>query len=265
MRLGTLLNPAGRSDVSPNGLFLPFAVGILFSQPLLFAFWTAFAPQRFYHRLLWGLLVCASVAFAAEAGGLFSEADPFRRGCFARGFYLSMDLILFLVATPCLLLVRRLSGWQLTLATAEPVASNYQSHQFGIKHLLILTTIAAFVCGLFRTISNCDPTVSVKPAAEVARAVLQITFVLLPVALIPWFTLGYHKRVWVSLVWAIVVVTLSGIACCFVLPVRQFPEMVQMILLIQIGAGLSVFVSSLVMRYCGFRGPRRIKGSPFAS
>jgi hypothetical protein len=255
--VGALLNPAGHPNALPNNPVVPVALGVLFSQPLLFAFWTAFAPQRFYHRLLWGLLLCASVAFAVEAGGLSSENDSFRGGCYARGFFLSIDMILFLAATPLLLLVRRLTGWKLTCSDAEPAPSDYRARQFGIKHFLILTTIAAFVCGLFRTISVIDPTVSVKPVAEVAKTVLQITFALLPVALIPWFTLGYHKRVWVSLLWAIVVVAISVVACCFLLPVRQSPVLIQMILLIQFGAGLSVFISTFVMRQCGFRGRRQ--------
>jgi len=256
--LGTLLNPAGLPGNPGSNPVIPLALGVLVSQPLLCAFWTAFAPQRFYHRLLWGLLLCASVAFAVEAANLSVGASTgsYRAEPSQRGFFLSIDMILFLVATPLLLLVRRLSGWKLSRSAAESVLSDYQPSQFGVKHLLILTTIVALVCGLFRTISVIDPNVSVQPVAQVAEIVLQIAFAVLPVGLIPWFTLGYHKHILASVFWAIVVLGISGVGCYFLLPVRQDPELIQFILLLQLGAGSSMFISTLVMRCCGFRGTR---------
>lgn len=257
--LGALLNPARLSGNPSDDPLVAFALGFLLSQPLLCAFWTAFAPQRFYHRLLWGLLLCASVAFSAEAGNLLlgARTDSFRAACFARGFFLSMDMILFLLATPLLLLTRRLSGWKLARPTAEPVASDYQPHQFGVKHLLILTAIAALVCGLFRTVSVIDPTVSVQPIAEVAQAVLQIAFALMPVGLIPWIALGCHKGKLATALWAIVVLGISGAGCDLLLPVKQDPGLIHIILLIQLGAGSSTFITTLVIRCCGFRATGR--------
>src|SRR5664279_2165931 len=70
------------------GVFLPSCVsvtavnptyfmwlGFVFSQPILFALWAAFAPQRFYHRFLWSLLLCILVFFADECGKMFFTDD----------------------------------------------------------------------------------------------------------------------------------------------------------------------------------------------
>ena len=45
-------------------------MGFLFSQPILFAIWAAFAPQRFYQRFLWCLLFCTLVSFVVELGAI---------------------------------------------------------------------------------------------------------------------------------------------------------------------------------------------------
>lgn len=224
----------------------PLIVGVIFSQPLILAFWTAFAPQRFYHRFLWGLLLCAFLSSVAEVGTLFQEIRQL-------GFFLSMDLILFFVATPCLLLVRRFSRWKLAQSAAEPIISDYQTNQFGIKHLFVLTTVTALVCGLFRTLTVIDPSLSPAPVAEVVKIVFQIASLFLPMALIPWLTLGYHKNMPVSVFCAIAVLGISDAACYFLFRNEPGPDVLQIILLVQLGAGLSVVISTLVIRWCGFR------------
>lgn len=258
--LGLLLTPARFSD-GPHDIILPLVMGFLFSQPMLLAFWAAFAPQRFYHRVLWGLLLCTVVALAAEGERLFAgEQTAFGQGGgFPRGFFLSMDLILFGVATPLLLLVRRLTRWRLTQFAAEPASSGYQAHQFGIKHLLVLTAIAALVCSLFRSLMVTDSTVSVQPIAEVAKVVFQIVVVFLPIGLIPWLTLGYHKPIVTWLLIAIVMVWASDTACYAFFRIPQGSGQIQAILLVQLGGGLSVLVSTLVIRWCGYRMIRQAR------
>ena len=219
----------------------------------LLAFWTAFAPQRFYHRALWGLLLCACLGFAVELGALL-QSDIHQHGYSSQvGFFLSIDLILFFLATPLLLLVRRFSRWGLMRRGEEQRFSHYQANQFGIKHLLILTAITALVCSLFSTLAKTDSSLSVQPIGMVAAIVVLISAVLLPTLLIPWVTLRQLKRLPLSIVFGIGLFVIDALACNFLFRIAPRSEQLRLILLIQFGAGLSVAASTLVMRWCGFR------------
>jgi hypothetical protein len=237
-----------------------FMLGFLVSQPMLLSFWTAFAPQRLYHRLLWGLALCVSVALAAELGHRIDPGfAPIRQTLPPMGFLLSIDLVLLLLATPLLLLLRRLSRWKLSHSASGPSPSRYQAHQFGLKHLFILTTITALVCGSFRTLAVFDPTLAPPPVAEVSSIVFQIGMLFLPMALIPWFTLGSPSNARMSMLFALLFLIVSEAACCFVFRTLPRPDALKSILAFQLGAGASVFLSTLVIRWCGFRMIREAK------
>jgi GNAT superfamily N-acetyltransferase len=259
--LGASFNPAGTYADPSYRHFVPVFLGFIFSQPLLLAFWTAFAPQRFYHRLLWGLLLCAVLAFSVEAGALLLPQphnwSHFGLGFFLRfvgvGFFLSIDMILFFMATAFLLLARRLFGWRLVRSDAKSADSDYRTNQFGIKHLLILTTITALVCGLFRTLAGFDSEFAAHPVAEVAGIVFQITVLLLPTALIPWFAFSYRKHTSLSVNCAIAFLVISEVVCLLAFAREPIPERIGSIMLAQFGGGASVAVSILVMQCCGYR------------
>ncbi len=250
--LGACFNPAGTYPDPIYRVLVPAFLGFIFSQPLLLAFWTAFAPQRFYHRLLWGLLLCAIVAFSVEAVALL-QPQTYNRNRFGLGFFLSIDLILFFVATAFLLLTTRLFGWRLIRADTESAVSDYRANQFGIKHLLILTTITALVCGLFRTLAGFDSNFSPQPVAEVAGIVFQITVLLSPTALIPWFAFGCRKHTSLSESYAIAFLVISELVCLFAFAPQPIPDRIGFIMLAQLGAGASVAVSILVIQCCGYR------------
>jgi hypothetical protein len=253
--LGALWSPAGILEAPDDLVYVPLALGFLFSQPLLFAFWTAFAPQRLYQRILWGLLLCALVSFAVEGGALFQQYFGAANRSFGwgLGFFMSIDLVLFSVATPILLLVRRLSRWQLAQSAAESTPCNYQANQFGIKHLFILITITAIVCGAFRSLTVIDSSVSPTPVVEVAQIVFQIASVFLPIALIPSITLGSLRRVPATLFYLVTLLAICDAACYCMFVKSQPDDLLQVMLCVQLGGGLSVLFSTLVIRWCGFR------------
>ena len=273
--LGTLIHWQPLVD---SRIRLLLVVGFISSQPLLLALWTAFAPQRFYQRALWGLLLCALVAFCVELGTLSDRIRPL-------GFYMSMDLILFLVGTAILLLVRRFFRWKLAQSAAGPITSHYQPGQFGIKHLFILMAITAVVCGLFRALPIIEPLLSplsVDKLVEIDGVnIPQSTFtpaiprdsldkslgdivtcgyhnasVLLPLALVPWFTLGYHRNALLSIFWSVVLLGVGEMGCYFV--IRNISDL-DTVLLIQLGGGCTVLITTLVLRCCGFRMIREPK------
>lgn len=252
--LGAMLNQTPHYGESAS-------VGFLFSQPLLFAFWAAFAPQRLHTRFLWGLLLCVVVACVAEAGAWITahRYNSFSFGAYTRlGFYLSMDLILFLVAVVLLLCVKRVSRCQLvkTGATSAPVS--YRAHQFGIGHLLVLTTITAVVCGTYRSLTQADSSISVRPIGEVVEITFQVLALFSPITVVPWFTLGGRKHnFWAAFcVPSLLELAILGY-CCVRLGFQQVPVEVTIFLLsilsAQFAGAASVFVSTLVLRACGYR------------
>ena len=249
--VGTFFVPDG------NNVLSLLIGGLLLSQPLLFAFWAALAPQRFYHRFLWSLLLCSLVSFVEELGDL---RNPYSH----LGSTMLAFTAEFLVVTILLLVFRRLSRWHIRQLAAEETPSDYRPNQFGIRHLVILITITALACGLFKTLlmmnSNMDERFS-SVAISVGANTVIFLLSLLPVLVIPWYTLACRGRVSV-----LILATIAILAVCdsvvydltiVVLAIDQ--SIIRKLLLSQLGAGLSVFFTTLVLRWCGYRMIREAK------
>jgi hypothetical protein len=251
--LGTYVK-AGGSRTQSDEIALPM-VGLSFSQSFLFAIWAALAPQRFYHRFLWSFLLCSLVSFAEELGSLSDTRSGLGRG-------MVFEITVFIAATVILLLFRRLSGWQMKQPKAADVPADYQASQFGIKHLIILTTITALACGLFKTLLMMSSDVKWLPSVPM----MVMFFVLLvPILVIPWYTLTYRGKAVPLLLATIVMVGVCDLAAYLmmtaIIPVTG-GYWAKSLLLIQVGAGLSVFFTTLVLRWCGFRMIRQAKAQP---
>jgi len=237
--------------------------GVLMSQPILLAFWAGFASQPFRQRFLWAFLLSILVAFAEELGLLL---NTHRSGS---GVVMTLFFGLFAVTTVLLLIIRRVSRWQIKHLVIEDARSDYEPNQFGIKHLIILISITALACGLARSLvllnSGLPLRFSVLPF--VVGMVETVCF-LFPAIVIPWCVMAYRPRIVLLIVtWTIiwVVCTIGG---CVIIAIPQgwrggsvFEHFFKQWLLIQLGAGLSMLISSIVMRSCGFRMVRMPKGS----
>jgi hypothetical protein len=229
------------------------ALGFLFSQPILIAIWAAFASQRFYLRFLWSLFLCTLNLYSvALAIFVTAPSDLF--------FIAIVDLMLFIAATPIMLLVRRFARWQITYSCREDVSSEYQVNQFGIKHLIILTSITALACGLFRSLIMISPKFIDPPIAYVARITCEVVLMFLPIIIIPWFTLAYLKNMLSSIVYAIILLGIIEVANYYILnKIKYIPDIIQVMLFLQLGASISVFFTTLAIRLCGFRLVRVVK------
>jgi hypothetical protein len=221
--------------------------GFVLSQPILIAIWAALAPQRFYIRFLWSILLCTLIFFAVGYG-LFLEES---RNAL---FFIIIELILFIVATLILLLVRRLSGWQITHSSIKPGSADYQAYQFGIKHLIILTTLIAFTFGLFRTLLLISSQASVPKIADLVWSLCLVIDVLFPMVIIPCFTLTNQKNKLLSIIYAIFMFGIVDVAALFIYKwLESNPGPIKILLYVQLGASLSIFVTTFVIRLCGFR------------
>jgi hypothetical protein len=215
-------------------------MGFILSQPILFAFWSAFAPQRFHHRFLWSLLLCIMVAFAVDCGGSRNEL----------GILMLVDIIYFIIATPVFLLFRRYSGWHIIMSHIETISSDYRAYQFGIKHLIVFVTITAFGLGLIRTLLL----MSSSPFLLNNQLVVIITtlFALsIPVIMLAWLIMANR---WISFVQLLICLGVFdfGIHLLSQSYTFRFSD-IRETLFIQLGAALSVILTTLVMRWCGFR------------
>jgi len=139
---GAYFNPDGKDSSEIGEKTAYMLTGFLHTQPFLFALWAAFAPQRFYQRFLWALLIFSFVAFAEELGTLLGNRNTYL------GFGMVEQLMLFILFTSVLLLFRRFFGWRFNRSQIEFIPSDYQANQFGIKHLILLTTITGIAFAL---------------------------------------------------------------------------------------------------------------------
>ena len=241
-------NPEEAAPGAYPEIALYMMFGCLLSQAALFALWSVFAQQPFYQRFLWAFLLLALVSFIEELGALRQTQNV--------GGIMMLNLPLFIMATVGLLPIRRYFGWRLDHSQTEIYHSDYSANQFGIKHLIILTTITAVAFGLLRclllinTRSNWLPSI-----AEFTGFTSMCLALLIPIIIIPWHTLAYCG----IRVWLIIFTMLSfGIIDLAVIFIEQkldlfAPNKLQLILYAQLGAGLSVLFSTLVLRLCGFR------------
>ncbi|MGA2796445.1 MAG: hypothetical protein ABSE63_02580 [Thermoguttaceae bacterium] len=232
-------------------------LGIFISQPILFALWASFAPQRFYQRFLWSFLLCTLVSFAEELGS-------FRYANSEHGSIMLIFSALFVVATIILLIIRRLTRWQMMQSFEANVYTDYPANQFGIKHLIILTTITAIACGLFRTAS---PNLKGLPSvAEFFGAVCLLLMLSYPIIAVPWYILAYRGKIIPIVLFTVSTWIILDLAAFLILD-KTFPtgitiyEILKPVLFFQIGAVLSSFVSTFVIRLCGFRMIRMPKAA----
>jgi hypothetical protein len=233
--------------VKSNATVFVLMLGCLLSQPILFAIWAALAPQRFYRRFLWSLFFCTLVCFSAGLGILVSEPQNLF-------FFTISDIVLFIATTPILLLVRRLSRWQIIHSYTAHVPSDYQANQFGVKHLIILITITALACGLFRTLIVTCPPSSYPSVAAVVAGTCVVIVVLFPIVFIPWITLAYLKNMVLSIFYTFILFGIYDMAVYFIVRIlNPEPEIFQIAFFVQLGASISVFLSMLMIRLCGFR------------
>jgi len=239
---------AGRFDSGMDDVDRRLMTGFLLSQPLLLAFWAAFSPQRFYQRFLWSVLLCAMVLFVDELGPL-PHMDSHV------GKFMMMSSAIFVLATMLLLAIRRILHWQITHPLIEHSHTDYQGSQFGIKHLVALITITAIACGLLRSLLLMNRNVDWLPSVSrvVSYAVGNVGL-LCPVIILPWYVMAYRPRIGPL----IVSTTIIGVGCelaafAILMTSPQPLFFVERMLFMQLGAGLSVLISTTVMRLCGFR------------
>ena len=167
----------------------------------------------------------------------------------------------FIVVTIILLAFRRFSHWQMKQPNSDDVSSGYQANQFGIKHLIILTTITALTCGLFKTLLMVDSSMEQwgSSVAEFIGVRVMIFVLVFPVLVIPWYTLAYRwKAVPTIIVMAVCDLPVLILITLFMVTGGR-GDIIKPMLLVQLGAGLSVFFTTLVLRWCGFRMIREAK------
>jgi len=240
-----------RSEVGETLVSLAF--GILFSQPILFAFVGSFVAQRFYIRLPLLLLLLCLVACAAETRLVGIETH---------GMMLGLDVILFPLGTLAFLPLHNSFRWRLKQPTTKHVQTGTRTFQFGTKHLLIFTTIIAIVCGALRTLYVLDPEAkTLLSPADVITGIGLTCILFIPVSVIPWVVLS--ERSWrpVSVITAIVIWIVLNLAVSFSMAASTlvpstldpYRDIFPPLLLIGLGSGLSTIVTTLVLRFCGFR------------
>jgi hypothetical protein len=224
--------------------------GFVLSQPILIAIWAALAPQRFYIRFLWSLGLCTLIFFAVGYGLSLKESPD-------AIFFTMIDIIVFIVAALIFLFIRRLSGWQIIHSYTKPTSGDYQAYQFGIKHLIILTTIFAVSFGLFRTLRLISSQASFPKIVDFVRPVCEIIIVLFPIIIIPCFTLTNQKNKLLSILYAVFMLGIFNVGAMFMFKWFELhPDPIKIFLYVQLGASLSMFVTTYVLRLCGFRMTR---------
>lgn len=249
---GAYINPMGR-DISEVEEKVYFAIlGFLHAQPILFALWAAFAPQRFYQRFLWSFLLCSLVAFTEELGTLWdTQAD--------HASQIVTLLIFFIMFTSVLLLVRRFFGWRFKRSQMEFFPGDYRANQFGIKHLILLMTITGIAFALIRSLmifnsSNRLP--SVEEFISIALITCLVFAMLIPIIIVPWFTMAFRGNTIKLIVLATILLGIIDSAIFLIAlkaDAKHINNNLRAMLFFQSGVCLTVLLNTIVLRLCGYR------------
>ncbi len=170
-------------------------------------------------------------------------------------FIILISMSIFILATAILLLVRRFTHWQLQHLFHSGSASDYQPYQFGIKHMIILTTIVGAVSGLFKSLIVISDHATMPSLRELSRILSEIVLMVVPILFVYWLTLVDLSKRKDSGIAAIIFLAFAEIAVYIFVPMIEGSRsrMYDVIPFFQIGCGLSVFMTALVIRRCGFR------------
>ena len=228
--------------------------GVILSPPILLALWAAFVQQRFYNRFLWSLLCCTYLSFLNDLSVTVHCGGP-------GGNFMFANLALFFVASVILVLVRRFSRWHITQHYAKDAPSAYHAHQFGINQFLVLTAIIALACGLMRTlfiITRCH--FSITAVADYFSSLLIVGF---SSSIVPWITMAHRRKRYGLMLLTMLIAVASGcigeyariqvFGFAWYMDFGFFVRSVVSSLWMQLGAILSLVISTLVLRFAGFR------------
>jgi hypothetical protein len=226
--------------------------------------WAAFAPQSFLRRLLCSFSLCTVLSFVE----VVAASEHTHSDIAGLAALTISHLVILAFATAVLSIIRWTRHWRITRNPPEAV-SDYRGVQFNIKHLLILTTMIAIGCGFLRslviTIPHLKHLRSLYPAEDVGMlldllgAFFMALCVIMPVLVIPWYALAFRPRMLFLIVTTLYIWVVCGLAAYFIMSGQL--ELTKPMVFLQLGAALSVLVTSLVMRFCGFRMARMPKAA----
>jgi hypothetical protein len=118
-------------------------IGLFGIEPMLFAIWAAFGPQRAIIRIP---LIVLSLILVVVAPGL--DASSFKSvERFEFVMLLVAALALFTTTTLILLIPRHFIGWRIERLGEDPESSDGPL-QFDTKHLMVLVTLCALALGI---------------------------------------------------------------------------------------------------------------------
>jgi hypothetical protein len=101
-----------------------------------------------------------------------------------------------------------------------------------------------------------------SPVVEIAKGVGLYLGILLPVVLVPWYTLAYRASVVRLIFFSLVMFATLDALLYWIAPfLFPTPDIFSVCFFIQFGAGLSVLITTLPLRFCGYRMMRVQKTS----
>lgn len=218
-------------------------IGFLFVQMLVAAVWTTLAPVKLPTRVLSGtafvLFVCACMYVCADRDGGGTDA--------AIAFSGSMLVQWWIYLIPLWLM--RAQGWRLGNHSTHSLERRSE-FQFGIKHLLIWTTVVALLISIARWIAPADAVDSIE-IIELIQFVFRMTLGNSLIAIpIVWGCLARHYF-WL---WIVIALLMCALVCvCQSLFMPSQPINDGFLWTISIAQTVVSIVVMLSMRLTGYR------------
>jgi hypothetical protein len=250
-----VFNPIGRGTSKEDEIRDDILIGFILAQAILYAIWAVFAPQRFYVRFLWAFFLLIAATFAIELSEIKDSGSEL-------GSLALLNAAFFPATVGILSFIKLFTGWKLRSIEEGEAADGYLTHQFGIKHVIWLTTLAALALGLFQSLAVLRPDQLHIPAVgELCLGCVFFVAMFSSVVFAPWFILSRHRRLWISLPVSACLIGIFETAACSIIPRLINTPKILDILFLQLGAAISLSIAALTLRRCGYRLERVRKNS----
>jgi hypothetical protein len=227
-------------------------MGVILSQPVLFAGWATIGPPPASKRLP---LTIAAFAAVILSGGMTSDE-------WLSLNYLLIALTFFVVAIAAMLVIAWRLRWSIR-QTRGPEAGDMPLNQFSLKFLLAVTTISAALLGIGRALASRQDWGRTQgwqsDVLEMIGPIGYLLLALLPALIAPTLVLSPRPKLYVMVTIPIVWIGLTVLAVETIValegPSRW--DVVKDVVVLQLGSSMAGILTTVVLRIAGYRLFRR--------
>lgn len=254
--LNVLLNPIGVPVSGTVDWLMLLLIGVVISQPVLFAGWAVMGPGSSIQRVPLTVAALATVVFAGYITAWNLLVSNWRDA-----ELLIMSVSTFAVAATVMMLIRKLTRWRI-VHLCETSNASAPANQFSLRFLLGLTAVCAVLLGSARSLASQQWLglgassawhATLPGLLNAIGGALLVTF---PAFTVPLIALSRRPTIQVLITVPLLWATLSWLAVetmVAIHPTEVRSEVAIEITFVQLGTAAAGLISAIALRFGRYR------------